>query len=132
MLITDGGPVVVDVKPLSRLSKPEVAFTFEWTRRAVESRGWQYEVWSEPSPARLENIRFLAGYRRDWLFDPELVEELRNAEIDGTPLGQVVRCLPGRPVPQVRSAVYHLLWTHRLVTDLDQPLRATQILRTVA
>jgi hypothetical protein len=22
-------------------------FTFAWTRRAVEARGWGYEVWSE-------------------------------------------------------------------------------------
>jgi hypothetical protein len=29
--------VVVEVKPLRRLSKPEVAFTFDWTREAVET-----------------------------------------------------------------------------------------------
>ncbi|WP_424183589.1 hypothetical protein ACOBQX_16515 [Actinokineospora sp. G85] len=44
-------------------------FVFDWTRQAVESRGWRYEVWSEPPHAELENVRFLAGYRRDWFFD---------------------------------------------------------------
>ncbi|MDJ1131680.1 TnsA-like heteromeric transposase endonuclease subunit [Streptomyces iconiensis] len=78
LLLTREVPVVVDVKPLHRLSKPEVAFTFGWTRRAVESRGWAYEVWSEPPAVKLENIRFLAGYRRDWLFSPEVLEDLRE------------------------------------------------------
>ncbi|WP_371632182.1 TnsA-like heteromeric transposase endonuclease subunit [Streptomyces sp. NBC_01259] len=64
LLITGEGPVVVDVMPFRRLSRPEVAFTFEWTRRAVECRGWRYEVWSEPAEEELENLRFLAGYRR--------------------------------------------------------------------
>lgn len=59
LLITEQGPMAVDVKPLRRLSKPEVAFTFDWTRRVVESRGGRYEVWSEPPTAQLENIRFL-------------------------------------------------------------------------
>ncbi|MFE4685239.1 hypothetical protein ACFRNJ_31320 [Streptomyces sp. NPDC056721] len=53
----------MDVKPYRRLTLPEVAATFAWTRRAVEARGWRYEVWSGPSAQLLENIRFLAGLR---------------------------------------------------------------------
>ncbi|GAA1139808.1 hypothetical protein F4556_003354 [Kitasatospora gansuensis] len=132
LLLTGPVPVVVDVKPLQRLSKPEVAFTFDWTRRAVESRGWEYEVWSEPPAAELENIRFLAGYRRDWLFKPEILEALREADLDGLPLGQAMRCLPDHPEPQVRSTLYHLLWKQTFVTDLDQPLGPSRILRRSA
>ncbi|MGW6742982.1 TnsA-like heteromeric transposase endonuclease subunit [Streptomyces sp. NPDC055025] len=132
LLVSDQGPVIVDVKPLRRLSKPEVAFTFDWTRRGVESRGWQYEVWSEPSTARLENIRFLGGYRRDWLLSPDLLEELLTLDLDGVPLGQVPLRLPAHPEPLVRSAVYHLLWAGRLVTDLDQPLSPSRVLRMVS
>jgi hypothetical protein len=106
-----------------------VAFTFGWTRRAVESRGWKYEVWSEPAAVELENIRFLAGYRRDWLFSPEVLDDLRGVELDGVPLGQATCCLPGRPEPQVRSAIHHLLWTQSLVTDLDRPLSPSHVLR---
>ncbi|MFI6005018.1 TnsA-like heteromeric transposase endonuclease subunit [Streptomyces sp. NPDC051366] len=40
-LNTELGPVVVDVKPHQRLSNPVVAFTFAWTRQAVESRRWR-------------------------------------------------------------------------------------------
>ncbi|MFF7705491.1 TnsA-like heteromeric transposase endonuclease subunit [Streptomyces lydicus] len=131
-LITEDGPVVVDVKPRRRLSKPVVACTFAWTRRAVESRGWRYEVWNEPPEAELENVRFLAGYRRGWLFVPEVLEELRRTDLDGASLGQASQRLPGRPEQCVRAAIHHLLWTHELLTDLNEPLRPTGILRRAA
>jgi hypothetical protein len=63
-LVTDHGPVVVDVEPEHLLAKPTVTYTFAWTRRLVEARGWQYEVWSEAQPSELENLRFLAVYLR--------------------------------------------------------------------
>jgi hypothetical protein len=132
LLIIDQGPMVVDVKPRQRLSRPEVAFTFKWTRQAVESRGWKYEVWSEPPEAELENIRFLAGYRRNRLFNPELLDDLRRADLDGVPLDKAIRRLPDRPEPFVRAAIHHLIWTHDLHTDLDQPLSSSQVLRKAA
>lgn len=58
LLFTGAGPVVVDVKPRHRVDRPENTFTFAWTKRAVESRGWRYEVWNEPSAVELENVRF--------------------------------------------------------------------------
>jgi len=76
-LVADHGPVVVDVKPGHLLARPKVAFTFEWTRRLVEARGWRYEIWSEPRSSELESLRFLAGYRRPWLFDASLLTGLR-------------------------------------------------------
>jgi hypothetical protein len=35
LLLTDGGPVVVDVKPAEPLDDPAVAETFEWVRCAM-------------------------------------------------------------------------------------------------
>ncbi|WP_307671896.1 TnsA-like heteromeric transposase endonuclease subunit [Streptomyces sp. V4I2] len=132
LLITDQGPVVVDVKPHRLLTGPEVAFTFEWTRRAVESRGWRYEVWSEPPEAELENIRFLAGFRRSWLFAPNLLDDLRLADLDGLPLGTAAGQLPRWPEPRVRAALHHLLWTHELRVDLGEPLATSRLLRRTA
>ncbi|HEX4429282.1 MAG TPA: hypothetical protein VHZ96_08445 [Frankiaceae bacterium] len=40
-LATDHGPVVIDIKPQHLLNKPTVAYTFAWTRRLAEARGWQ-------------------------------------------------------------------------------------------
>ncbi len=39
LLATGEGPLVVDVKPRHRVARPEHAFTFAWTREAVEARG---------------------------------------------------------------------------------------------
>lgn len=129
LLITGDGPVVVDVKPRHRVTKPEVAFTFAWTRRVVEARGWQYAVWSEPSPAELENVRFLAGYRRDWLFDEALLNKVRAMGLDGWALGELGERLPEREREEIRSAVLHLLWAGEVVTDLSTPISSRHILK---
>jgi len=131
LLLTGTGPVVVDVKPRHRLARPEVALTFGWTRALVEARGWCYDVRCEPPGARLENVRFLAGYRRDWLFDPGLLARLRTADLDGASLGEAFGCLPGWPEPLVRAAVLHLVWAGHLTVDLDRPLSGSQRLPMV-
>ncbi|RSS81813.1 TnsA-like heteromeric transposase endonuclease subunit, partial [Streptomyces sp. WAC02707] len=119
LVLADDGPVVVDVKPRHRPERPEVASTFAWTRDAVSSRGWRYEVWSEPDPRLLENIRFLAGYRRDRLFDAELVNSLRVVGLDGMSLGEAFQLVPAYPRPLVKAAVLHLLWSGHVTTALD-------------
>ncbi len=121
-LITDHGPVVVDVKPEHMLANPTVAYTFAWTRRLVETRGWQYEVWNGTQSAELENLRFLAGYRRPWLFDAALLDEVRGVNAAGRTFGEVVRGLDGRDPAAARAAVLHLLWCGELRTDLSTPL----------
>jgi hypothetical protein len=132
LLLTSTGPVVVDVKPQSRVTKPDNMFVFGWTRQAVKSRGWRYEVWSEPPHAELENVRFLAGYRRDWLFDHELLAELRAADLDGTTLTAACQSLPDQPRAIVRSAVLHLLWQQHFTADLTHPLSGNHVLRKAA
>jgi hypothetical protein len=155
LMATTAGPLVVDFKPRYRVAKPEHAFTFAWTREAVESRGWRYEVWSEPPDAELANVRFLAGYRRDWLFKPELTEEISDLAVgkesppeplfdpvildevrarvaDGDSLGEAFDCLPGRPAPLVRAGVLHLLWKQQWSVDLSVPLSARSVLRTAS
>jgi hypothetical protein len=121
-LATDHGPVVVDVKPEDLLAKPTVAYTFAWTRRLVEARGWQYEVWSGAPSPELENLRFLAGYRRPWLFDAALLDEVRRADVAGRTFGEAVGCLDGCDPAAARAVVLHLLWRAELKTDLSTPL----------
>jgi hypothetical protein len=127
LLVTDEGPVVVDVKPADRLERPAVAFTFAWTRTAVEARGWRYEVSSESPRTELDNVRFLAGYRRWWLFDQDLLAELRAAHLDGRRLGEAIAMI-NRPEPLVRSALLHLLWRQVYCVDLTRPLSSGHIL----
>jgi hypothetical protein len=132
LLLTDLGPIVVDVKPRHRVDSPKVAFTLAWTRKVVEPCGWRFEVWSEPPEIRLTNVRFLAGYRRDWLFDQGLLEELRKADLAAATLGDAFACLPHHAAPLVRSAVLHLLWRHELIIDLDCPLSRNSVLEVKA
>lgn len=102
LLLTESLPVVVDVKPASRVSNPGIAFVLAWTRRAVEGRGWVYEVWSEPPAVELANVRLLAGYRREWLFDPAVLAELREADVDVGLAGFDDGAADGEPVERWR------------------------------
>jgi hypothetical protein len=129
LLLTESGPVVVDVKPAHKLSDDKVAFSFAWSRAVIESRGWRYEVWSEPPVAQLENIRFLAGYRRGWLFDPEILAALDRADLHGVTLAEAFATAPQFDARLVRASVFHQLWTGRLATDLDRPLGSEHVLR---
>jgi hypothetical protein len=129
LLTADGGVVVVDVKPLRRLADAEVRFTFDWTRAAIAECGWGFEVWSEPDPMVLANVRFLAGYRRGWLFDAELVEGVDLAAAEGLSIGEVERALAPRWTPTVaRAGLMHVLWSGRVRTDLSRPLSSMHIL----
>jgi hypothetical protein len=128
LLSTDTGPVVVDVKPRDQLTAPAVARTLSWTRAVIESRGWQYEIASEPPVAELENVRFLAGYRRQQLVDEKLVEQLRGVDLDGTTFMDAV-ALGGEPQALVRASLLHLLWRREFTVDLTQPLNARTVLR---
>lgn len=129
LLFTDAEPVVVDVKPRHRLERPKVAFCFAWTRKAVEARGWQYEVYSDPPEVLLENVRFLAGYRRDWLFNADVLERLRISPLDGMTFGEATRSLLGVSESVTKAALLHLLWWGWMTTDLSSPLSASHVLR---
>ncbi|RSM72973.1 transposase [Amycolatopsis sp. WAC 01375] len=132
LLLTEALPIVVDVKPASRVSKPDIAFVLAWTRRVVEARGWVYEVWSEPPPIELANVRLLAGYRREWLFDPAVLAELREADLEGMSLGAVRLALPHWQPEIVAASALHLLWQKHFLADLADPLDATTVLRVAA
>jgi len=128
LLITDRGPKIVDVKPACRLAKPEVASTFAWTRAALELRGWLYEVWSEPDQTQLQNVRFLAGFRRRSLFDPALLAALRDVDPDGAAITEVIGALPDWPEPLVRSALFHLMWSQEFTADITRHLSSSALL----
>jgi hypothetical protein len=128
LLIDEQGPIVVDVKPLARLSNPKVSFTLDWTRKLVEGRGWRYEVWSEPPATALDNIRFLAGFRNPRCFNDQLVGSIRRHELAGRTLGEVLRVDFGAPLALMRSAVFHLIWNQYFTIDLAERLTRSTIL----
>jgi hypothetical protein len=83
LLLTDDGAVVVDVKPADLLDDPAVAETFEWVCTLVESMGWSFEAASEQPRVRMDNVRFLAGYRRPALVNDSALTRLRSRNPGG-------------------------------------------------
>ncbi|WP_237086088.1 TnsA-like heteromeric transposase endonuclease subunit [Mycobacteroides abscessus] len=118
LLMTDTGPVVVDVKPADRRDDPRTARTLAWTNMVVQQRGWRYEVTSGPAPVELANLRFLAGYRRVGLFDQQLTDRVRAITRSGMTLAEVLAAAPG-PAHLARSALLHLLWRQDIRVDLS-------------
>jgi hypothetical protein len=129
LLLEHGVPVVVDVTWPERLVKPKVAFMIAWTQTVLEAIGWRYAVLTGVPETRSANVRFLAGYRRDWLINDEALGELRSHidDFDGKPVRDVQ--LKSLPSPLVRSALLHMLWNQEFVVDLDQMLAADSVLR---
>jgi hypothetical protein len=128
LLLLNGAPMVVDVTLAHRLSEPRTAFTIEWTKLVMEKMDWRYEVLTGVDPVRLANVRFLAGYRRQWLIDADALTELRSCidDLDAQSIGAVAIA---RPAALVRSALLHLLWTQELLVDLDEVLGPDSMLR---
>lgn len=129
-LKTCDGPVVVAVKPRDQLDKPKNIDTFAWVRRAIESMGWRFEIASEPEPVLMENVRFLAGYRRSRYINTDALKELRSVNLNNVSFGDVLRQVTHTPAPLARSALLHMLWSHEVSTDLNAVLTDRSILIT--
>ena len=75
----------------------------------------------------MENVRFLAGYRRrSWVNDSAL-SQLRTRKLDGASVGEAIHDTQGAE-PLARAALLHLLWTQELLTDLSKTLSSQSIL----
>jgi hypothetical protein len=127
----DGLVTVVDVKPRRRLVREEVAFTFGWTEQVVAAQGWAFEVFSEPDPVVLANVRFLSGYRRGWQFDQHLLDEVAAAIGRSGMFTDAERAAAGIVGGGAAGRAYLLaaLWSGRLVADLQRPLGPTTVVR---
>jgi hypothetical protein len=116
---------VVNVKPADRLRDPKIAAALAWPEAVFRAHGWDYEVWSsEPRPV-VENVRFLAGYRRPGLVEESDLDRAWSQVVHAKPLGDLERRLAaGSPGWTVLLA---LLWRRWLETDLRLPLSAASI-----
>lgn len=115
---------VIEVKPKRKLEDPDIASALAWAGEVVRSRGWAYRIVSEPDPALLSNVRFLAGYRRRWQFPPHDVAVV-DAAIAGAPtLGTAIRSagVASGDVSYGRAVVLHLLWHQSIRCDLTSIL----------
>ncbi|GGJ75192.1 hypothetical protein GCM10010123_01460 [Pilimelia anulata] len=131
LLVTAAGlATVVNVKPAERLAKSLVAQALEWPRQVFTAAGFGYEIWSGCDLVRLENVRFLAGYRRPWIADDDALRRVRRAVGEGASLDAVERALAaGGQGWSVRPLVLAALWRHQVLTDLGRPLSGASVLR---
>ncbi|MFD4245247.1 TnsA-like heteromeric transposase endonuclease subunit [Streptomyces sp. NPDC058525] len=134
LLVMESGVVrVVNVKPEARLADPRIAEALAWPRELVERHGWEYEIWSGEDRVVLENVRFLAAYRRPGVVPRADIERAWECVQDGDRLAVAERRLAaGRPEHEVRPALLALVWSGRLTTDLSRPLSGEWVLRRSA
>lgn len=127
LLLTDAGPVLVEVKPREQISDRKVAETFKWVQNVSDSLGWRFEIASEQPPVLLDNVRFLAGYRRAESINESALRTLRATLVDNVTFGDAVRNADGAE-PLIRAALFHMLWTHEVSTNLSKMLSSHSIL----
>lgn len=122
---------VVNVKPVERLQERKVKEALQWAGDLFRSRGWRSEIWSGIDPVPMSNVRFLAGYRRQGLFDPALVASVADVVQDGDRIGEIEERLRPRLPSESRPVILHLLWKGVLRADLSAPLdRETVVARS--
>lgn len=120
---------VVNVKPAARLADPKIAEALAWPGELFRARGWDYQVWSGEDPVVLDNVRFLAGYRRPSVISAEGVARAWESVRDGEQLAAAeYRLAGGNPPHTARPALLALLWSGRLVTDLSRVLSGSSVL----
>ncbi|WP_371749548.1 TnsA-like heteromeric transposase endonuclease subunit [Streptomyces sp. NBC_01283] len=130
LVMQSGAAQVVNVKPSARLQDPKIAEALAWPGELIRQHGWEYEIWSEADRVLLENVRFLAGYRRRGVVPDAEVERAWEQLVDGEELGLAERRLAGgRPPEEARPPLLALLWSGRLTTDLSRPLSGESVLR---
>lgn len=134
LLVSAAGTArLVNVKPAVRLQDAKIAGALAWPGVLAERHGWEYEVWSGADGTVLENIRFLAGYRRPDVVLAAEIERAWECVRDGEQLVDAeLRLAAGGPRHEARPALLALLWSGRLVTDLTRPLSGESVLRRPA
>ncbi|MGX9918806.1 TnsA-like heteromeric transposase endonuclease subunit [Streptomyces sp. NPDC002248] len=124
---------VVNVKPADRLQDPKIVEALAWPGELIRRHGWEYEIWSGADRTLLENVRFLAAYRRPGVVPEVEVEQAWERVEDGEELALTERRLAGdRPPEEARPALMALLWSGRLTTDLTRPLSGESVVRRCA
>jgi hypothetical protein len=99
------------MKPERALREAKIFRRLDLTRRVVESRGWRYQIASEPPRVKFTNVRFLTGYRRAWLFDADLLAAVRSSARQAiSPTISDIVAHTQQPKPLAVGALMHLLW----------------------
>ncbi|MGW5113800.1 TnsA-like heteromeric transposase endonuclease subunit [Nocardia sp. NPDC004123] len=113
--LCDGGAIVVDVRPDSRIDADDQA-TFDQTAALCDSVRWQYRRLGDMSPVHAANLRWLSGYRHPRCRRAGLVAQFSEVFSAARPLAEGVGEV-GDPIV-VLPTLFHLLWCQDLAVDL--------------
>lgn len=128
----DSSVTIINVKTPRALDSHRIVSLLDAVNERFSQLGWHHEVWTGEAPARMANVRLLAGYRRSWLFDPILIDRvLALAPWHTIAETRDLACLDTRP-ELVTPVILHLLWDRRLTTDLLRPISLGSRLTVVA
>jgi hypothetical protein len=123
----DGAATVIDCRPDERI-KPRDASMFDATARVCEDIGWSYRRVGALPEVEAMNLRWLAGYRQRRFAVSDTTQRLRA--VFAIPRPMMVGAASCGPLPTVLPVLFHLLWHHRLRTDLTTPLSESSVLTT--
>jgi len=110
------------VKPADRLKRPPVAEALSWAGEVFAGRGWEHEVWSAADPMMLANVRFLAGYRRSAMPNPDSIAVAVSLTRAGQTIADAEATLRAGGMREPRPVVLHLVWSGALRVDLTRPV----------
>jgi hypothetical protein len=119
LVAADGSLRVVEVKPARRAAKPVVAARLAAMAEVLHRFGFGFQVFTEPDPVQLTNVRFLSGYRRSRMFRTAILDAVL-ACVDA-PMSIATaesRLCQLWPRDVVRPHVLHLLWRGLLEADM--------------
>lgn len=122
LIHADRPPSLVNVKTPEAAEGEKAQRLFACVEQAATSRHWEAEVWTGAHPVYLENVRFLAGFRRKALVHENVLNDVLAAAAPDMPLAEVER-RSGHPKDVARPAAMHAIWTHRIAVDLELTLQ---------
>ncbi|MBI5758107.1 MAG: TnsA endonuclease N-terminal domain-containing protein [Planctomycetales bacterium] len=120
--MTDGRQRLIEVKPSSKLVRPDVQRKLCVARTFAEQQGWTFHVLTEVELRRgplLSNLRLLSRYRR-LVTDPEVLTILEGCVANGvSTFGDVLeQSSKSAHHTDARAALLHLIASGRLDVDL--------------
>lgn len=118
------GPLLVNVKPPDWEDRKSTREVTRLMGPLCAQLGWEYEIWTGGSSTVLANVQWLAGFRdaRRCGATPEAVASVLAIAVDSPTLGDLEELAASAGVARPRAVAMHLLWTHRLTSDLDSVL----------
>ena len=120
-------PFVVELGGMISTVLPEDADGAALVGKFAAAVGWVAHCVEPLSPARRNNLKWLAGFRHPRYDDGEVAETAQSKLLAPMALAEA-SALFGLPSPRVLPVLYHLVWNGSLHVDLDSLLDSDSLI----